>query len=255
VIADFGISKHLDSPNQQLLSVAGSFGYVAPEVLKQKGHGKPVDIWSIGIITYVLLCGYLPFRSETAESMAEEMAKAKIEFHSRYWSNISNEAKEFIVSLLNIDPAKRPSAAEALEAAWLTSHDASTEHDIGAGLRENFSAKAKWRNAFNVLRASSQLGHLKKAEEKTHIATTSDEEEVDHKTDAPGRKSPLGPKQTEAQPADDDHKPHNDGGRPSHEMQMPGSFNPQGEPAEHEGGLLAMLGKLRFGRAAAKQDG
>ena len=88
--------------------MAGSFGYVAPEVISRKGHGKPVDIWSTGyvlippfacanayrtfsVITYVLLCGYAPFRSEDPKELVRETMSAKIEFHDRYWKNVSQE--------------------------------------------------------------------------------------------------------------------------------------------------------------------
>ncbi|KAH9953902.1 hypothetical protein BJV74DRAFT_891863 [Russula compacta] len=56
IIADFGIAKHLDSSDNQLTSFTGSFEYVAPEILTHKGHGKPMDMWSIRIITYIILC-------------------------------------------------------------------------------------------------------------------------------------------------------------------------------------------------------
>ncbi|KAH9996644.1 kinase-like domain-containing protein [Russula compacta] len=55
IIADFGIAKHLDSSDNQLTSFTGSFEYVAPEILTHKGHGKPMDMWSIRIITYIIL--------------------------------------------------------------------------------------------------------------------------------------------------------------------------------------------------------
>ncbi|KAF9526801.1 kinase-like domain-containing protein [Crepidotus variabilis] len=147
VIADFGIAKHLHSPEEQLHSLAGSFGYVAPEVLKKLGHGKPVDIWAIGIITYVLLCGYSPFRSDDTLVLIKETTEAHIEFHDRYWKNTSTEAKDFIKSLLNPDPVLRPSAAQALKDTWLTTHEPSTEHDLSTGLRDHFDPKARWRSA------------------------------------------------------------------------------------------------------------
>jgi len=160
VIADFGIAKHLVSADEVLHSLAGSFGYVAPEVLSKQGHSKAVDIWSTGIITYVLLCGYSPFRSENVQVLIKETSEAKIEFHDRYWKNVSTEAKEFIKSLLNPDPHKRPTAAEALEAHWLTTHEPSKEHDIGQGLRENFNPKARWRSAIN---SAVAIGRMKKS--------------------------------------------------------------------------------------------
>ena len=72
VLADFGIAKHLDSPDGVLKTMAGSFGYAAPEVMLKKGHSKPVDMWSLGVITYTLLCGYSPFRSENLTDLIEE---------------------------------------------------------------------------------------------------------------------------------------------------------------------------------------
>ncbi|KAH9850654.1 Pkinase-domain-containing protein [Lenzites betulinus] len=152
VIADFGIAKHLHTPEEQLHSLAGSFGYVAPEVLNKKGHGKAVDIWSTGIITYVMLCGYSPFRSDDVKELIRETTAAKIEFHERYWGNVSAEAKDFVRSLLNPDPALRPTAEEALKHKWLTDHTPSDEHDL-TGLREHFDPRARWRAAIAGARA------------------------------------------------------------------------------------------------------
>ncbi|KAI0825242.1 kinase-like domain-containing protein [Trametes gibbosa] len=152
VIADFGIAKHLHTPEEQLHSLAGSFGYVAPEVLNKKGHGKAVDIWSTGIITYVMLCGYSPFRSDDVKELIRETTAAKIEFHERYWGNVSAEAKDFVKSLLNPDPSKRPTADEALRHKWLTDHTPSDEHDL-TGLREHFDPRARWRTAIAGARA------------------------------------------------------------------------------------------------------
>ncbi|KAH9475741.1 Calcium/calmodulin-dependent protein kinase [Psilocybe cubensis] len=158
VIADFGIAKHLHTPEEQLHSLAGSFGYVAPEVLLKQGHGKPVDIWAIGIITYVVLCGYSPFRSEDVRVLIKETTAAKIEFHDRYWKNVSSEAKAFIKSLLNPDSTNRPTAAQALADPWLTTHEPSVEHDLSTGLREHFDPKARWRQAITSARALHRLG-------------------------------------------------------------------------------------------------
>jgi len=108
-------AKHLHSSEEQLHSLAGSFGYVAPEVLSRKGHGKPVDIWSTGyvltslfvrngihpissVITYVLLCGYAPFRSEDPKELVRETMAAKIEFHDRYWKNVSQQGATSLLS-------------------------------------------------------------------------------------------------------------------------------------------------------------
>ncbi|KAJ7808421.1 CAMK/CAMK1 protein kinase [Mycena olivaceomarginata] len=122
VIADFGIAKHLHASDEQLMSLAGSPGYVAPEVLGKQGHGKAVDVWCTGIITYVLLCGYSPFRAEDTQTLIRETMEAKIEFHTKYWKNVSEAAKSFIKRLLSLNPDERPTAEAALNdpARWKT---------------------------------------------------------------------------------------------------------------------------------------
>ncbi|KAH9020211.1 kinase-like domain-containing protein [Lactarius pseudohatsudake] len=164
VIADFGIAKHLHSSEEQLMSLAGSFGYVAPEVLNHKGHGKPVDLWAIGIITYVLLCGYSPFRSDDMKELVRQTTEAKIIFHDRYWNNVSEEAKGFIRALLDPDPARRLTAEQALAHTWLTTYAPSTEHDL-SGLRENFDPRARWRNAIGAARALSRLSNRSRSDD------------------------------------------------------------------------------------------
>lgn len=110
VLADFGIAKMLDSKSEVLTTMAGSFGYAAPEVMLKKGHGKPVDMWSMGVITYTLLCGYSPFRSENLADLIEECKNGRVIFHERYWKEVSPEAKEFIKKLLEPNPDKRPTS-------------------------------------------------------------------------------------------------------------------------------------------------
>jgi calcium/calmodulin-dependent protein kinase I len=109
VLADFGIAKTVQS-DELLTTMAGSFGYAAPEVMLRRGHGKPVDIWSLGVITYTLLCGYSPFRSESMNDLIEECQNEKVIFHQRYWSSVSEDAKDFIKKLLRADPAQRPTS-------------------------------------------------------------------------------------------------------------------------------------------------
>lgn len=87
--------------------MAGSFGYAAPEVMDRKGHGKPVDMWSMGVITYTLLCGYSPFRSENLRDLLEECSSGSVVFHERYWKDVSNDAKDFILKLIVPEPEKR----------------------------------------------------------------------------------------------------------------------------------------------------
>jgi len=119
----------LDSKTEVLTTMAGSFGYAAPEVMLKKGHGKPVDMWSMGVITYTLLCGYSPFRSENLADLIEECKNGRVIFHERYWKDVSPEAKEFIKNLLEPDPNKRPTS-EVCPWASLWRHSTNTPRTL-----------------------------------------------------------------------------------------------------------------------------
>ncbi|GAA6042488.1 hypothetical protein JCM8097_003053 [Rhodosporidiobolus ruineniae] len=157
VIADFGIAKHIN-PGEELTSLAGSPGYAAPEVLLKQGHGMPVDLWSVGVITYTLLCGYIPFRATDTEQLIEECKVAKLEFHDRYWKKISPDAKAFVSALVQPNPADRPTAEQALKHKWLTDAVAREhEHDLSEGFRENWNPRRRWKQTINSVIASQRF--------------------------------------------------------------------------------------------------
>ena len=97
----------LDAQDEVLTTMAGSFGYAAPEVMEKRGHGKPVDMWSMGVITYTLLCGYSPFRSQELKDLIDEILLGPVVFHKQYWRDVSEDAKDFILHLLQVNPDKR----------------------------------------------------------------------------------------------------------------------------------------------------
>jgi len=120
VLVDFGISKIIEDPSDLLTTICGSPGYTAPEILKGKKYSKPVDLWSIGVITYILLCGYSPFYyCKDTNQLLDAITHGRYNFEEKYWRHISSYAKDFIRSLLQIDPNKRATAEEALNHPWL----------------------------------------------------------------------------------------------------------------------------------------
>ncbi|ORY46588.1 putative calmodulin-dependent protein kinase type 1 [Rhizoclosmatium globosum] len=127
MIADFGLSKTLDPENTGLLlqSTVGTPGYMAPEILRRQGHGKPVDMWAIGVMTYFLLCGYFPFAvlgSEGADfsNGVDRVLRADFAFEPKeYWMDISPDAKDFISRLIRLNPDERMTAADALQHSWM----------------------------------------------------------------------------------------------------------------------------------------
>ena len=163
MLADFGIAKMLDSNDAVLSTMAGSFGYAAPEIMQKRGHGKPVDMWSLGVITYTLLCGYSPFRSENVADLLEETRSGHIVFHGRYWKDVSLEAKEFIISLLQPNPAQRLTSEEALRDAWISGKTA-TDFNLLPEFR-TFMAKARLRRGIEMVKLANRIQALKLQED------------------------------------------------------------------------------------------
>jgi calcium/calmodulin-dependent protein kinase I len=116
-VTDFGLSK--DFSTASLRTSCGTPDYVAPEVLKGQPYDNSVDIWSIGVITYILLCGFPPFYGNTDQQIFEKILRVEYDFPSPDWDHISGEAKQFIKCILVPEPSKRPSAMAALELDWI----------------------------------------------------------------------------------------------------------------------------------------
>jgi len=117
-IADFGLSK-IVAQKVMMQTACGTPGYVAPEVLNATGYDKEVDLWSIGVITYILLCGFPPFYNESLPLLFEQIMTADYDYPEEYWDEISDNAKNFIDKLLVVDPAQRMTAKDALNHPWL----------------------------------------------------------------------------------------------------------------------------------------
>jgi calcium/calmodulin-dependent protein kinase I len=84
------------------------------------GHGKPVDIWAMGVITYFLLCGYTPFDRDTQEEEARAIMRGDYKFEpAAYWANVSETARDFVKKCLTVDPSRRPNAEQLLKHKWL----------------------------------------------------------------------------------------------------------------------------------------
>lgn len=163
VLADFGIAKTLDSKDETLKTMAGSFGYAAPEVMAKKGHGKPVDMWSMGVITYTLLCGYSPFRSENLQDLLDECTRGNVVFHERYWKDVSADAKDFINRLLVPEPEQRWTSEQALGHIWLSGQTAS-DHNLLPEI-EAFRRRSRLRRAIEIVKLQNRINKLREHEE------------------------------------------------------------------------------------------
>nr|GME11028.1 CDPK-related kinase 5-like [Ipomoea batatas] len=117
---DFGLSDFV-RPDEKLNDIVGSAYYVAPEVL-QRSYGTEADVWSVGVIAYILLCGSRPFWARTESGIFRAVLKTDPSFDEGPWPSLSSEAKDFVKRLLNKDPRKRMSAAQALCHPWIRNH-------------------------------------------------------------------------------------------------------------------------------------
>jgi len=93
--------------------------FKAPEVLERKKHGKPVDIWSIGCLSYLLLSGNLPFEDSNIMRLNSNIKNGKFNFPDEIWAEIDPQAKDFVTHLLKIEPSARPTAEQALQHPWI----------------------------------------------------------------------------------------------------------------------------------------
>uniref|UniRef100_A0A182MAL8 Calcium/calmodulin-dependent protein kinase type 1 n=1 Tax=Anopheles culicifacies TaxID=139723 RepID=A0A182MAL8_9DIPT len=160
MISDFGLSKMEDSGF--MATACGTPGYVAPEVLAQKPYGKAVDVWSIGVISYILLCGYPPFYDENDANLFAQILKGEFEFDSPYWDEISDSAKDFIRNLMCVNVERRFTCKQALAHPWISGNAASSKNihgTVSEQLKKNF-AKSRWKQAYHAATVIRQMQRM-----------------------------------------------------------------------------------------------
>lgn len=139
---DFGLSDFI-RPGKQFRDIVGSAYYVAPEVLKRKS-GPESDVWSIGVITYILLCGRRPFWDKTEDGIFKEVLKNKPDFLRKPWANITPSAKDFVQKLLVKDPRARLTAAQALSHEWVREGGEASEIPLDISVLHNMRQFVKY---------------------------------------------------------------------------------------------------------------
>ncbi|KAL0288126.1 UNVERIFIED_CONTAM: Calcium-dependent protein kinase [Sesamum calycinum] len=131
------------SSGKKFQDIVGSAYYVAPEVLKRKS-GPESDVWSIGVITYILLCGRRPFWDKTEDGIFKEVLRNKPDFRRKPWPGISNAAKDFVKKLLMKDPRARLTAAQALSHPWVREGGEASEIPLDISVLSNMRQFVKY---------------------------------------------------------------------------------------------------------------
>ncbi|KAI5578121.1 hypothetical protein POPTR_008G011541v4 [Populus trichocarpa] len=177
-IMDFGLSS-VEEFTDPVVGLFGSIDYVSPEALSQGRISSKTDMWSVGVILYILLSGYPPFIAQSNRQKQVILA-GDFSFYEKTWKNITSSAKQLITDLLQVDPERRPSAQDVLNHPWVIGGSAKEEQmdpEIVSRL-QSFNARRKFRAAAIASVWSSTIFLRTKKCAKGDNATLSEFEEV-----------------------------------------------------------------------------
>mmetsp|Transcript_18707 Transcript_18707/g.16939 ORF Transcript_18707/g.16939 Transcript_18707/m.16939 type:complete len:407 (-) Transcript_18707:309-1529(-) len=161
-ICDFGFAKRIVDllPDE---TACGTPGYVAPEILRGEPYSAEVDIWSMGVICYVLLAGYPPFYDEDQRKLFKKIKDGRYYFHDEYWQHVSTEAMDFIRKMLCVNQKNRWTAAQLLEHPWITATDETLDgKDLTATITvlKKYNRKRKFKAAADAIIISNRMKAL-----------------------------------------------------------------------------------------------
>lgn len=141
-LADFGLARRLPHDSNVIsCDASGAPLFLAPETISEDLIGQPVDMWSCGVILFILLAGYPPFWSSNDEKLLLSILQGHYTMPSPYWDNVSDEAKDLVRRLIVVDPSERLTVAEALNHPWLQMSETQQQPSPQKhGQRRNFAA-------------------------------------------------------------------------------------------------------------------
>ncbi|XP_040981638.1 death-associated protein kinase 2-like isoform X2 [Aquila chrysaetos chrysaetos] len=189
-IIDFGLAQHLED-GVTFKSLCGTPQYIAPEVINYEPLSSATDMWSIGVITYILLSGLSPFQGETDAETLSNVVAGTYEFEERCFSQTSEMAKDFIQQLLVKEPGHRMTAAECLVHPWikpLSRKQVANRSRSSINMKNfrKFNARRKWKLSYNMVSACNRLCRtrllcgLRKEDEELRRCESDQEEEGSH---------------------------------------------------------------------------
>lgn len=163
---DFGFAEKCDGRN--LTQQCGTPNYVAPEVIEKKPYGVEVDMWSAGVIFYILLGGYPPFYSLNGDQqeLFEAIVHARYEFHDEWWAPITPQAKDLIAKMLVTDPDQRLTPLQAFRHEWFLNDDTTLmNHHLEKSLAQmkSWNAKRKFKGAVKAVILTNRLASMIKS--------------------------------------------------------------------------------------------
>uniref|UniRef100_A0A3B3W3A9 Myosin, light chain kinase 5 n=1 Tax=Poecilia latipinna TaxID=48699 RepID=A0A3B3W3A9_9TELE len=175
-IVDFGLACKLDG-NTAVKVMHGTAEFVAPEVISYEPVCLATDMWSIGVICYILLSGESPFQGNSDAETLALVTAAQWEFDEESFQDITEEAQHFISSLLNKDPRRRMSCEEGLAHPWMKKFDSenlSSTKCLSKEKMKRFLARQKWKKAGKAMLALKRMALLSKNESSASLPSTED---------------------------------------------------------------------------------
>jgi p90 ribosomal S6 kinase len=137
-ICDFGFGKQLRAENGLLTTPCYTANFVAPEVLRKQGYDAAVDVWSLGVILYIMLSGKTPFANGPADApdaILKRINDSKVQLDSGHWASVSSDAKDLVKQMLDIEPSNRPTASKVCLHPWMK-----TSPIVGTGNGTNITS-------------------------------------------------------------------------------------------------------------------
>ena len=157
-LADFGFAGILDKTHRELHDRLGTPGYAAPEILLEKDYGTEVDMWSFGVVLYILLCGYPPFDDEDEDEQDRCIVGGILEFDDEDWGHVSKEAKDLVRKCLTVDQSTRYTAKQVFSHPWMNV-DLKSEKILhnAHGNMKKYTARRRLKRAMYTVRASVKM--------------------------------------------------------------------------------------------------
>ncbi|XP_063801344.1 serine/threonine-protein kinase H1 [Pseudophryne corroboree] len=147
MITDFGLASARKKGDDCLMkTTCGTPEYIAPEILVRKPYTNSVDMWALGVISYILLSGTMPFEDDNRTRLYRQILKGKYSYSGEPWPSVSNLAKDFIDRLLMVEPSDRMTATQALKHPWVVSMAASSSmKNLHRSISQNLLKRASSR--------------------------------------------------------------------------------------------------------------
>ncbi|GAA6067758.1 death-associated protein kinase 1, partial [Tachysurus ichikawai] len=177
-LIDFGLAHKIDFSND-FKNIFGTPEFVAPEVVNYEPLGLEADMWSVGVITYILLSGASPFLGENKQETLANVSAVDYEFDEEYFSNTSSLAKDFIARLLIKDPKKRMTIQDSLQHPWIKPKDTQQalsrkESAVNMEKFKKFAARRKWKQSVRLISLCNRLSRSFLSRSNMSVARSDD---------------------------------------------------------------------------------